>query len=128
MDVGRDGGSVECIETPLFSIKGFGFPLLFIYSPTVIKETTGWNTADEKKGAGTVNKERGGEGGRRHGERAGGSKECEKQFIKKFQVVGRAKSGSSICSLHYADHAGAKGLRTTRGPPQVASLASISEE
>lgn len=59
MDGGGDGGSVECAETPLFSIKGFGFPLLFIYSPTVIKETTGWNIADERKGLGTVNKERG---------------------------------------------------------------------
>lgn len=52
MDGGRDGGSVECAETPLFSIKGFGFPLPFSYSPTVIKETTRWNTADEKKARG----------------------------------------------------------------------------
>lgn len=50
MDGGRDGGSVECAETPLFSIKGFGFPLPFSYSPTVIKER--WNTADEKKARG----------------------------------------------------------------------------
>lgn len=49
VDGGRDGGSVECTETPMFSIKGFEFPLLFIYSPTVIKETTGWSTADERK-------------------------------------------------------------------------------
>ena len=104
---GRDGGSVECAETPLFCIKGFGFPLLFSYSPTVIKETTSWNTADEKKGSGTVNKERKDEEGMGHGERAGGSEKCEKQSIKEFQVVGRAKSGSTISSLYYADYAGA---------------------
>lgn len=34
--------SVECAETPLFSIKGFELPFLFIYSPTLIKGTTCW--------------------------------------------------------------------------------------
>lgn len=38
----------------VFSIKGSGFPLLFIYSPTMIKESTCWNTAVERKGKGTV--------------------------------------------------------------------------
>lgn len=41
VDGRRDGGSVECAETPLFSIKGFELPLLFIYSPTLIKQTSG---------------------------------------------------------------------------------------
>lgn len=82
MDGGRDGGSVECAETPLFSIKGFGFPLLFIYSPAVIKETTGWNTADERKGSRTVKKERGEEEGGNEGGRAGGSEENEKKVYK----------------------------------------------
>lgn len=67
MDGGRDGGSVECAETLLFSIKGFEFPLLFIYSPTVIK-TTGWNIAEERKSSGTVNKDRGRKEGRREEE------------------------------------------------------------
>ncbi len=93
MDGGRDGGSVECAEIPLFSIKGFRFPLLFIYSPAVIKETMGWKTADERKGSGTVNKERGEEEGRNEGGRAGGSVESEKRFIKEVLVEGRAKPG-----------------------------------
>lgn len=63
MDGGRDSGSVECAETPLFPIKGSGFPLLFINSPAVIKDTAGWNTV-ERKGSKMVNK---GNGRRREG-------------------------------------------------------------
>lgn len=34
-----------------FPIKGFGLPLLFIYSPTVMKEIAGWDRVAERKRA-----------------------------------------------------------------------------
>ena len=84
MDGGRDSGSVECAETPLFSIKGFGFPLLFIYSPTVIKETAGWNIVVESKGSRTVNKKIGEVEGGDRGKKNRGKQVSETRFFRRF--------------------------------------------
>lgn len=55
MDGARDGGSVECAETPLFSIKGFALGFLpFIFSPIMIKENT---DSSRKKRLGEVTEE-----------------------------------------------------------------------
>lgn len=65
VDGGRDG-SVEYAETTLFSIKGSGSPLLFIYSPKMITDSTGWKTPVERKGWGK--EERRTEGRREEGQ------------------------------------------------------------
>lgn len=72
MDGARDGGSVECAETPLFFIKGFGFPLPFIYSPIVIKENMAGYSSRRKR-LGEVREER-----RRRRRRKGAQEEMEK--------------------------------------------------